>query len=263
MKTVGGARQDEHAAAQNRLHSGPILRSIPARKWPSRDPIEEDDGPSMYAFVGNSPTNAFDSFGDAAEWHHLLPQAWEAQFSRLGINIHDPKYGLVLDALDHRTGETALHRSGWNRDWDDFFGKNSNPTKKQVIAKLQRMYRDPKYSAAIRKGKKARLAYSAWRSAATSEREALHALTKNGVKKLGGTYRKVVPILSVVFIVQDVEAKGLSGGIVNTLFDSTPYLNWVKLGSECVLGEWVPDGDAPEVFEFKPMGFTIMPPLPF
>lgn len=37
------------------------------RKWISQDPLGELDGPNLYAYVHNSPTNAFDRFGLATD----------------------------------------------------------------------------------------------------------------------------------------------------------------------------------------------------
>ena len=37
---------------------------MPGRSgWPSRDPLEEDGGSNLYAFVGNNPISAIDLFG--------------------------------------------------------------------------------------------------------------------------------------------------------------------------------------------------------
>jgi len=43
-------------AAATKTASGPS-------QWLSRDPIQENDGPNMYAIVGNDPINAFDAYG--------------------------------------------------------------------------------------------------------------------------------------------------------------------------------------------------------
>jgi len=69
----------------------------------------------LYAFCQNSPINAYDPLGEAANWHHLLPQVFEVEFNRAGINIHEAKYGWILDA-DFHTGRNAIHPA-WNNGW--------------------------------------------------------------------------------------------------------------------------------------------------
>jgi hypothetical protein len=122
------------------------------------------------------------------------------------------------------------------------------PNRKEVIAQLQRMYKDRRFASAIKSGKKAKMTYAGWKAATTAERESLHKLIRGGVGRLGtkGTLKKVVPAISILFVVHDINAKGMAGGIANTVFDATPYMGWVKLGSECVWGDWIPDGDSPE-----------------
>jgi hypothetical protein len=139
----------------------------------------------------------------------------------------------------------------------------ANLTRKKVINQLQKMFKDPKYAAIIKKGKRAKLSYRVWKVTATSEREALHKIVGRGLKRMGtkGVLKKVVPIISIVFIVQDVRAKGPVGGVANTLFDATPYMGWVKLVTECVWGDWIPDADDPEQFDdYKKIG-SIIPGL--
>jgi len=55
-------------------------------RWISRDPVEEGDGPNIYAFVGNSPINRFDPFGLSAE-----DDDWDLDL-RLEIAAHASGY---------------------------------------------------------------------------------------------------------------------------------------------------------------------------
>ena len=36
---------------------------------------------------------------DGMQAHHTLPYAFETEFSRIGINVHDPKYGWILSCI--------------------------------------------------------------------------------------------------------------------------------------------------------------------
>ena len=45
------------------LYYGYRFYSPTTGRWPSRDPIEEGDGPNMYAMLGNNPVSSFDALG--------------------------------------------------------------------------------------------------------------------------------------------------------------------------------------------------------
>jgi len=49
----------------------------------------------------------------------------------------------------------------------------------------------------------------------------------------GKNFIKKVPILGLLFIVTDVQAKGVVGGVANNLLDQVLYLGWVEFGSKC------------------------------
>ncbi len=59
--------------------------------------------------------------------HHTLPYAFETEFSRIGINVHDPKYGIWLDSKLHNK---LSHK--YNAEWN-FFKINSTYTEEQVM----------------------------------------------------------------------------------------------------------------------------------
>ena len=65
---------------------------------------------------------------DGKQAHHILPYAFEGKFSDIGINIHDPKYGVWLDSKLHNK---LSHK--YNEAWAKFFEANSTYTKEQVI----------------------------------------------------------------------------------------------------------------------------------
>jgi RHS repeat-associated protein len=65
------------------------------------------------------------------EAHHMLPQALEARFNKLGINIHDPRWGAWWAKADH-----AKYWYRYNWDWErwfaDFARRSATPTLQEV-----------------------------------------------------------------------------------------------------------------------------------
>ena len=65
---------------------------------------------------------------DGMQAHHTLPCAFEKRFSDIGINIHDPKYGVWLDSKQHNK---LSHK--YNAEWEKFFKTNPSYTEEQVM----------------------------------------------------------------------------------------------------------------------------------
>jgi RHS repeat-associated protein len=65
---------------------------------------------------------------DGMQAHHTLPYAFEKRFSDIGINIHDPKYGVWLDSKQHNK---LSHK--YNAEWEKFFDTNPSYTEEQVM----------------------------------------------------------------------------------------------------------------------------------
>lgn len=66
--------------------------------------------------------------GKGYEAHHTLPQKHRDKFEKLGINIDDPRYVVWRKAENHHAGNTE-HGDAW----DEFFEKNPQYTKEQVL----------------------------------------------------------------------------------------------------------------------------------
>lgn len=60
---------------------------------------------------------------DGMQAHHTLPYKFEKKFSDIGINIHDPEYGVWLDSTLHN----KLSQE-YNKAWEKFFIDNSSYT---------------------------------------------------------------------------------------------------------------------------------------
>ena len=92
-------------------------------------------------------------------WHHLLPQEFRALYPR-NLDIDAAQYGLVIKENVH----SALHWSGWNKSWQDFFKGyqgGQKPTSPEVIDMLNRLclaYHGVAYSEL----KKAQNSYGTW-----------------------------------------------------------------------------------------------------
>ena len=69
--------------------------------------------------------------------HHTLPYTFEDKFSDIGINIHDPKYGVWLDSTIHN----KLSQK-YNKEWEKFFESNSTYTEGQVIEHATKLMKE-------------------------------------------------------------------------------------------------------------------------
>ncbi len=77
---------------------------------------------NLIRLTGHAPTGA--------HAHHIFPQRFRRNFARSGINIHDPRYGVWWEKTDH-----LKNAYDYNEVWRDFFNKNSNPSKSQILEK--------------------------------------------------------------------------------------------------------------------------------
>jgi len=225
--------------------------------WITKDPVRYEADINLCRYVFNNPLSLVDDSGLAANWHHLLPVRFKGYFEQVpGLLIDEAKYGIILE-VGHQTGESKIHPS-WNRLWEEYIDKNPVPNKRSILAKLERMKADHRFAPILAKGvpaeKTGAATYRAWKSMTAQAREkvireAEEQLLKKGgtrvTKKVGGKLVKGVvkrvPLVGLVFWVSDVQAKGFVGGTANTLLDQVPFLGWGKLGSECLIGDWIPD----------------------
>lgn len=69
---------------------------------------------------------------DGMQAHHTLPYAFREEFSEIGINIHDPRYGVWLDSTHHNK---LSHK--YNEAWKTFFDNNPSYTVEQVMEHAQ------------------------------------------------------------------------------------------------------------------------------
>ena len=65
--------------------------------------------------------------GEGKQAHHVLPQKFEAEFQKAGINIHNPIYGAWVDAL-HQSWSAA-----YNKEWQIFFEQHNAPTIEEIL----------------------------------------------------------------------------------------------------------------------------------
>jgi len=70
--------------------------------------------------TGNIPANS--------QAHHVFPQKFVNQFSKAGINIHDPKFGAWWNTSGH-----LKNASSYIQAWTQFF--KTNPTQSQILIK--------------------------------------------------------------------------------------------------------------------------------
>lgn len=70
--------------------------------------------------------------GIGMEAHHTLPVKFESRFNEIGINIHDPKYGVWVETSEHKRKAYE-----YNKKWETFWGKYEKagiqPSNKDVL----------------------------------------------------------------------------------------------------------------------------------
>ena len=66
--------------------------------------------------------------GKGYDAHHTLPQKYPERFEQLGINIDEPKNVVWRKTENHHAGNVEHGKA-----WDEFFEKNPQPTKEQVL----------------------------------------------------------------------------------------------------------------------------------
>jgi RHS repeat-associated protein len=109
---VGGTLEAVHGAAtaafinSNSLNSGNYSASNFAKNLQNR--VEK-------------PTNIKNP-----QAHHMLQQALEARFKKLGINIHDPKWGAWVEGAP--PGSHQKWTSAYQREWGTWLDNNPNST---------------------------------------------------------------------------------------------------------------------------------------
>lgn len=64
----------------------------------------------------------------------MLPQKYEPEFNKAGINIHETKWLKAVDSHDH-------HKKSYdyNNEWDKFFKSNQNPTQDKIIKEMREL----------------------------------------------------------------------------------------------------------------------------
>jgi RHS repeat-associated protein len=74
--------------------------------------------------------------GKDAMAHHVFPQKFGADFQKIGINIHDPKFGTWWNSSNH-----LQNAASYNKTWQQFL--RNNPSKSQALdfgRKLMKQY---------------------------------------------------------------------------------------------------------------------------
>lgn len=211
--------------------------------WVHADPIGEAGGINLYGFIeNNSPCN-IDYLGETANWHHLLPVQFESYFRQAGLDIDAKEFGYILEDVDHyRKG--GIH-PGWNSAWRNFFMLNPKATKEEILQRLREMENQPDFKNKLSRGCRAKVSYDKWKPAMVVARDNVLSFVSKGKvqKNCHGAKRiiKRVPLLGVMFIVNDVRAKGVKNGVANSLLDACPFIGWVKFFDECLDGDWFPN----------------------
>jgi RHS repeat-associated protein len=77
------------------------------------------------------------------EAHHDLPQKFRDRFERRGIDIDDPQYGRWVEGSP--VGRHQNWSAEFNREWEDFFRRNPNASKADILEFMRRLQADPRF----------------------------------------------------------------------------------------------------------------------
>lgn len=72
------------------------------------------------------------------EAHHVLPDEFVDEFSKMGINIHDPKFGSWVEQRAHRSWSYEYNRL-WERFFQRFKEQGVEPTNRQMLEFAQQL----------------------------------------------------------------------------------------------------------------------------
>ena len=80
----------------------------------------------------------------SSERHHLLPRQFKKEFERAGLDIEDFVVPLPKEFHKriHGKGGGAAWRNSWNMQWAQFFDKNPNPSKADILWQLERVKKE-------------------------------------------------------------------------------------------------------------------------
>jgi hypothetical protein len=105
--------------------------------YSGNDLVAESDqsGNKLFYHPDHLGSNVIKTSGETVESaiskeaHHILPQKFEFQLNRIGLNIHDPKFGVLVEKDLHKT--TAYT---YNKEFSERLFSSSNiPSKEEII----------------------------------------------------------------------------------------------------------------------------------
>ena len=127
-----------------------------------------DSATGVLYYVRQNPWSKFDPLGLDSNWHHKFSQKHEDFFNKIGIDIHSPEHGVLLDVKDHnKIHDKTGFKSGtdaYTQEWDNFvkdqideFGtdfdeKSAKTIRKNAQAKLHSLETDSRFSKHLSKG---------------------------------------------------------------------------------------------------------------
>lgn len=88
---------------------------------------------NLSVLTGKLPSNC--------QAHHTLPKTFSARWQQVGINHHDPAYGLWWISTGGVANNHGSQATNYNNAWQTFFDVNPNPTRAQILAQRTQMVR--------------------------------------------------------------------------------------------------------------------------
>jgi hypothetical protein len=128
------------------------------------------DGAAIESYIASQPAGApifqLAAQSTTPQWHHLLPQEFRDQFTKIGINIDDARWGWILKPGDH----ADVHNEWWNTEWENFFKDNKSPTMKDVEQKLKGLFDTDEFLTIYKNGAKATMPFGDWKALTPSQK---------------------------------------------------------------------------------------------
>ena len=113
------------------------------------------------------------------QWHHLFPRKWVEEFAAMGINIHDAKWGWLMDPADHGKLTPA-----WTEHWDSFFDGPGDRTQAEAIEHLAEGLNRQEFLPIYNKGAKPTLGFHQWNGLDASVKTAKFKALQKALKVL-------------------------------------------------------------------------------
>lgn len=75
--------------------------------------------------------------------HHDLVWKHRDKFERAGLDVNDPAHGRWVEGGP--VGDHQKWSSAFEKEWDDFFARNPDPSKEEILERMNQLRVDPRF----------------------------------------------------------------------------------------------------------------------